>query len=141
MKWATALSIVSSLMVQSSLYLQVGHIIVHFDKKLMGEFHTLHKALRRCYVVIDVSVDGGLTRMRCITEGDFSGRIFEFPINNKFVLVATRSFMIHKLINFDLSFGTTPPFYYPSLADCHLSMLSSRVRSEAQALIALKESE
>ena len=36
MKWATVLSIVSSLMVQSALYLQVGHIIVHFDKKIHG---------------------------------------------------------------------------------------------------------
>ena len=141
MNWAMALSIISSLMVQSSLYLQAGHIIVHFDKKLMGEFHTLHKALRRCYVVIDISVDGGVGRMRCITEGPFAGRIFSFPINIKFVLVATRSFMIHDIIKFDLSYGITPHFVYPSLADCHMSMLISRVRTEAQAKIALKESE
>ena len=141
MKWATALSIISSLMVQSSLYLQVGHLIVHFDKKLMGEFSTLHKALRRCYVVIDVSVDGGLIKMQCITEGDFAGRFFELPINNKFVLVATRSFMIHKVINFDFSFGSTPTFHYPSIADCHLGMISTRVRAEAQARAALKESD
>jgi hypothetical protein len=48
--------------------------------------------------------------------------------------------MIHKLINFDLSFGSTPSFFYPSIADCHLGMLSSRY-AEAQALSALKESE
>jgi len=141
MNWTMALSIISSLIAQSSLYLQAGHIIVHFDKKLMGEFHTLHKALRRCYVVIDISVDGDVGRMRCITEGPFAGRIFSFPINTKFVLVATRSFMIHDIIKFDLSYGITPHFFYPSLANCHMSMLISRVRTEAQAKIALKESE
>ena len=141
LNWAMALSILSSLMVQSALYLQTGHIIVHFDKKLMGEFHTLHKALRRCYVVIDISVEAGVGRMRCITEGQFAGRVFPFPINTKFVLVATRSFMIHDIIKFDLSYGTTPPFFYPSLADDHMSFLIGRVRTDAQAKTALKESE
>ena len=140
-KWTTILSIISCVMIQCALHLQVGHIIVHFDKKLMSEFETLHSSLRRCYVVLSLDPLSGFGTMRCITVGQFTGRIFTFPINLKFVLVASCSFKAHRFIEFDLSYNPTPNFYYPSLADCHMDMLVHRVRTETRAFQALQESE
>jgi hypothetical protein len=140
-KWTTILSIINCVMIQCSLHLQVGHIIVHFDKKLMPEFETLHSSLKRCYVVLSVDPLTGFGKMRCITAGQFTGRIFSFPLNLKFVLVASCSFKAHKFIDFDLSYNPTPAFYYPSLADCHMDMLTSRIRTETRAFQALQESD